>query len=308
MSRMYRIATRQSKLAQAQANLVGKALVKADPGSRYELLFVTTTGDTFMGDLSKVGGKGAFVKEIEDALLRNEADIAVHSMKDVPHTLPEGLMVAACLPRDDIRDAVLCRDGGSLVALKNGAKIGTSAIRRAMQLRATFPHLNIVPLRGNVDTRIEKLDKGEVDAILLAKCGLDRLGLEGRISEVLEPDMMCPAGGQGAIGVECRESDADLRAVLAKINHADTFACVAAEREMLRVLGGNCHTPVAGFCQVTKNNNLRLIAMVGSPDGKTVLRTRHKMAYDRWQELGRAAAEDLLSQGAEEIIHATAGV
>lgn len=308
MSRTYRIATRQSRLAQAQANLVGKALIKADIGSQYELVFITTTGDTFMGDLSKVGGKGAFVKEIEEALLNGEADIAVHSMKDVPHTLPEGLLIAACLPRDDIRDAVLCRNGDSLVSLKPGAKIGTSAIRRAMQLRGNFPHLEIVPLRGNVDTRIEKLDKGEVDAILLAKCGLDRLNLQNRISEVLEPDMMCPAGGQGAIGIECRENDADLRKILATINDADTFACVRAEREMLRVLGGNCHTPVAGFCQVTKNNNLRLIAMVGSPDGKKVMRTRQKMGYDQWKELGEACAQDLLDQGAEEIIHATASV
>jgi hydroxymethylbilane synthase len=305
MSTPIRIATRGSRLALVQARLAGDALQK-HTGRPYALVTVKTTGDKFMGDLSTVGGKGVFVKEIEEALLAGEADIAVHSMKDMPGAdeQPKGLTVAAMLPREDIRDVCVCREGESFVALKPGAKIGTSSLRRATQLRNTFPYLEVVPIRGNVDSRLDKLKNREVDALILAKAGLDRLGLTHRISEVFEPDMMCPAVGQGAIGVQCREDDADMLQALAAINDADTFTCVNAERAMLHVLGGNCHTPIAGFCQVTKGGSLRLIALVASLDGKQVVRTRQKMPYADPQAIGRAAGDDLIAQGADRIIAA----
>lgn len=299
-----RIATRASALAQVQARRVGDALAEKNPGLTYDLHFVTTTGDKFMGDLSKVGGKGAFVKEIEDALLKQEADIAVHSMKDVPGELPAGLHIPAMLARNDLRDVIVCRTGETFLQLPHGARIGTSSLRRAAQLRSAFPYLTVVPLRGNVDSRLKKLDAREVDALVLAKAGLELLGAHARISDVLEPDMMCPAVGQGAIGVECRQNDAATNALLATISDADTVTCVNAERELLRTLGGSCHTPIAGFCQVTKGGNLRLIALVASLDGRTVLRARHKMTRDEAVVLGRAAGDDLLAQGAADIIRA----
>lgn len=300
-----RIATRGSRLALVQARLAGDALQK-QTGRPYALVTVKTTGDKFMGDLSKVGGKGVFVKEIEEALQAGEADIAVHSMKDVPgaEEQPEGLVIAAILPREDIRDVCVCREGESFVALKPGAKVGTSSLRRATQLKATFPYLDIVPMRGNVDTRLEKLKNKEVDVLILAKAGLERLNLTNRISEVFEPDMMCPAVGQGAIGIQCRKDDTDMLKALAAINDRDTFICVSAERAMLEVLNGNCHTPIAGYCQVTKGGNLRLIAMVASMDGKEIIRTRQKMPYNDPAALGVAAGKDLQAQGADRIIAA----
>jgi len=300
-----RIATRGSRLALVQARMAGDALQK-QTGRPYELISVKTTGDKFMGDLSTVGGKGVFVKEVEDAVMDGEADIAVHSMKDVPgpHEQPAGLVIPAMLPREDIRDVCVCREGESFVALKKGSKIGTSSLRRATQLRATFPDLEVVPIRGNVDSRLEKLKNKEVDALMLAKAGLDRLNLTGRISEVFEPDMMCPAVGQGAIGVQCREDDADMIEMLKSINHTDTFTCVTAERAMLEVLAGNCHTPIAGYCEVTKGGSLRLIALVTSLDGREVVRTRQKMPYDNPITIGQTAGQDLQKQGADRIIAA----
>lgn len=230
--------------------------------------------------------------------------MAMHSLKDVPGDvdLPDGLTLGAVLQREDLRDAAVCRDGESFVALKPGSKIGTSSVRRAAQLKANFPQFEVVPLRGNADTRVGKVDSGEVDAAILALSGLRRIGLEGRVCEVFEPDVMMPALGQGVVCVEANAKDAELMALLAKINHTDTFACISAERALLKVLQGSCHTPIAGYCEVTGNRNLRLIAMVSSLDGNEVLRARAKMAYADPIALGEAVAADLLKQGAARLL------
>ncbi|MFZ2586744.1 MAG: hydroxymethylbilane synthase [Alphaproteobacteria bacterium] len=310
MGRTFRIASRRSKMALAQTNRIIAELKKVAPEHEYVIHEVVTDGDyeKFKGDLKTVGGKGAFVKALEVDLLNGKADMAMHSMKDVPGDipLPEGLCIPAMLARDDLRDAVICRAGETFVGLKAGARIGTSSVRRGAQLKMAFPHLTIVPLRGNADTRVAKVDAGDVDAAILAVAGLKRIGLEHRISEVFEPDMMLPCVGQGVVGVECRENDADVRTLLGKINHVDTFTCITAERAMLRVLQGNCHTPIGGYCEITANRNLRLIGMVCSLDGKDVLRGRNKMPFDKPDDVGKAVAEELLAQGAKRLLEACA--
>ncbi len=307
MTRPLKIASRRSKMALVQTNLIIQKLKEIEPGLQCEIVEIVADGDyeKFKGAIKDLGGKGAFIKSLEVAILKGDADMAMHSMKDVPtdEDLPKGLKIAAVLKRSDIRDAAVCRQGEEFVALKEGAKVGTSSVRRASQLKAHFPHLEIVPLRGNADTRIQKVDDEEVDAAILARCGLQRIDAAHRISEVFEPDIMCPSAAQGIVGVECRTDDKELLALLAKMNHTDTFTCLMAEREMLKMLGGNCHTPVGGFCEITANRNLRLIAMVATPDGKTVLRGRAKMPFDQPLELGRAVAKQLLDQGAADIIN-----
>lgn len=308
MPRTFRIATRRSKMALVQTNRIITLLKAVAPQHEYVVHEVVSDGcyERFKGDLQQIGGKGAFVKALEVELLEGRADMAMHSLKDVPGDvdLPEGLEIICTLQRDDLRDAVVCREGESLVGLKSGAKVGTSSVRRAAQLRMNFPHLEIVPLRGNADTRVGKVDSGEVDAAVLAASGLKRIGLDPRICEVFEPDVMLPAIGQGVVCVESRSDDAEAKALLAKISHADTFACITAERAMLKVLQGGCHTPIAGYCEVTANRNLRLIAMVSSPDGKNVLRARAKMPYEQACALGEAVAKDLLDQGAASLLAA----
>lgn len=306
MSRTFRIASRRSKMALVQTNRIITLLKAVAPQHEYVIHEVVSDGcyERFKGDLQQIGGKGAFVKALEVELLEGRADMAMHSLKDVPGDvdLPDGLEIPCTLQRDDLRDAVVCRAGESLVGLKPGAKVGTSSVRRAAQLRMNFPHLEIVPLRGNADTRVGKVDSGEVDAAILAASGLRRIGLEGRICEVFEPDVMLPAIGQGVVCVECRSDDAEVKELLAKISHPDTFACTTAERALLKVLQGSCHTPIAGYCEVTVNRNLRLIAMVSSLDGKTVLRAREKMPYDQARQLGEAVAASLLEQGASALL------
>lgn len=310
MSRTFRIASRRSKMALAQTNRIIADLKKVAPEHEYVIHEVVADGDyeKYKGDLKAIGGKGAFVKALEVDLLNGKADMAMHSMKDVPGDvdLPDGLVIPAMLARDDLRDAVICRVGQTFVGLKAGAKIGTSSVRRGAQLKMAFPHLDIVPLRGNADTRVAKLDAGEIDAVILAVAGLKRIGLEHRISEVFEPDMMLPCVGQGVVGVECKADDAEVMELLAKINHVDTFTCITAERAMLKVLMGNCHTPIGGYCEITANRNLRLIAMVSSLDGVEVMRGRNKMPFDKPNELGRAVAEELLAQGAKRLLDACA--
>jgi len=260
--------------------------------------------ERFKGNLQQVGGKGAFVKALEVAIMDGEADMAMHSLKDVPGDvdLPHGLAIPCTLAREDLRDAAVCRPGESFVALKPGARVGTSSVRRAAQLHINFPHLEIVPLRGNADTRVAKVDAGEVDAAVLAVAGLRRIGLEGRISEVFEPDVMLPAIGQGVVCVETRADDPLAMDLLRRISHADTFACVTAERALLKRLQGDCHTPIAGYCEVTANRNLRLIAMVSGIDGKEVLRARAKMPYADATALGEAVADELLRAGAGRLL------
>ncbi len=306
MPRTFRIATRKSKMAMAQTNRIIGLLKAVAPEHDVVAHEVVSDGcyERFKGDLQTIGGKGAFVKALEQALLAGDADMAMHSLKDVPGDvpLPDGLCLPCVLARDDLRDAAVCREGESLVALKPGAKIGTSSVRRAAQLKMNFPHLEIVPLRGNADTRVGKVDNGEVDAAILALAGLRRIGLEHRVCDVFEPDVMLPAIGQGVVCVEARQDDPELLALLAKINHAETMACITAERAMLMTLQGNCHTPIAGYCEVTANRNLRLIAMVASLDGTHVLRARDKYPFEDAQALGEAVAADLLAQGAARLL------
>jgi hydroxymethylbilane synthase len=306
MARTFKIATRNSKMAMVQTNRIIGLLKAVAPQHEFVAHEVVSDGcyERFSGDLQTIGGKGAFVKALEHALLNGDADMAMHSLKDVPGDvdLPEGLTIACTLQRDDLRDAAVCRPGDSLVALKPGAKIGTSSVRRASQLRMNFPHLDIVPLRGNADTRVGKVDAGEVDAAILALSGLRRIGLEHRVCDVFEPDVMLPAIGQGVVCVESKADDTEALEILAKINHADTFTCITAERTLLMKLQGHCHTPIAGYCEVTASRNLRLIAMVSSLDGQTVLRARAKMPYADAVKLGETVAEDLLSQGAARIL------
>lgn len=302
MTRLLRIGTRKSKLAIVQTEEVIAELKNSNPEINCEIVHITTTGDKFLGDLTKVGGKGVFVKEIEDALLNKEIDIAVHSMKDVPYNMTEGLVISSMLKRADIRDVALCKSTKSFIDLKEGEKVGTSSLRRASQIKASFPYLDVVPIRGNIHTRIQKMEDGEVDALLLAKAGIDRMAMQDKIKLVFEPDMLCPAIGQGAIGIQCREDDELVREDLAKINHKDTFTCVSVERIVIRTLQGSCQTPIGGFCEVTKGGNLRMIALVATPDGSKVVRSRHKLPYEDAEVLGEVVAKDLINQGALEML------
>ncbi|MEC9291978.1 MAG: hydroxymethylbilane synthase [Pseudomonadota bacterium] len=298
-----KLGTRRSKLALVQANLVKKHIEDACHDIQVEIVEFVTTGDRSQawGNRAKLSGKGDFTKEIEDALLDKSIDLAAHSMKDVPVHLPEGLEIKAVLPRHDPRD-VYISNKYDFEKLPAKAAVGTGAIRRVSQLKNMFPDLNIQPIRGNVETRIQKMKDGEFDAIILAKAGLDLLGLQKEIHTVFEPDLMLPALAQGIVGVECRSDDDVALEALSAINHAETWACVTAERSLLEKLGGDCKTPVAGYCQATAGGNLRLIAMVSSMDGQTVFRAREKMPVEDPYTLGQHVADVLIEQGADKVI------
>lgn len=307
MTHTIRIATRKSRMAQTQSNRVGQALVAAFPDYNYELVLITSTGDksqAWHGDLSQDGGKGAFTKEIEDALLVGEADVAVHSMKDVPTDVEHpALIFPAMMPCGDRRDVAVCRVGQVFEALKSGSKVGTSSVRRRAQLRKLFPYLEVLHFRGNVDSRIEKLDNGEVDALLLSKAGMEMLSLQDRITTVFEPDLMMPCAQQGVIGAQCRADDKEIIAMLEAISHPNTMVCITAERAMLRTLRGNCFSPIGGYCEHTKGGNLRMLAMVSSLDGNQIIRSNMKLEGQDPVALGELVAQDLLNQGATDLIH-----
>ena len=269
-----RIATRGSPMALHQAGLVRDRLAAVHPGLAAELITIRTTGDRVQTRLlSEIGGKGLFTKEIEEALLDGRADLAVHSLKDMETVLPPGLIITAVLPRDDPRDALVGRDGVTLARLPPGARIGTASLRRRAQLLRLRPDLGVAPIRGNVDTRLAKLAAGEIDALVVALCGLERLGKATVASEILPPDVMLPAVGQGALAVECRVADAPLRRLLAPLNDARSAACVAAERAMLAALDGSCRTPIAGLA-TTAGDRLTLGALLLTPDGAAERRGR----------------------------------
>ena len=263
-----RIGTRASKLALAQAEMVRAALAAQAPELTFEIVVMTTAGDRELHKtLADWGFKGLFTKELEDALLAGTIDFAVHSMKDMPSELPRGLSLAALLPRADVRDAWVSPRYATLAELPPGGVVGTSSARRAAQLLYRRPDLRLVPLRGNVQTRLRKLAEGEADATFLAVAGLERLGLQAHIREALAPEIMLPAAAQGAVGVECRSDNAALRDLLATINHADTALCVAAERAMLLTLDGSCRTPIAGLA-VREGSEIFLCGEVLSLDGQ----------------------------------------
>ncbi|WP_018953406.1 hydroxymethylbilane synthase [Thioalkalivibrio sulfidiphilus] len=298
-----RIATRKSPLAVWQAEHVA-ALVKAHhPGVRVELVGMTTQGDRILDTpLAKVGGKGLFVKELENGLLEGRADIAVHSMKDVPMELPDGLCLPVILDREDPRDAFVSNTYQSLDELPRDARVGTSSLRRQCQLRHDHPHFQILDLRGNVNTRLAKLDAGEFDAIILAAAGLKRLGFEARIASEITPEQSLPAIGQGAIGIECRENDPDVMALIGNLDDPDTHVRVAAERAMNARLNGGCQVPIAGYAELTDADTLRLRGLVGEPDGSLILRAELSGPRAEAEALGRAVADLLLHEGAGPIL------
>jgi len=302
MTEIVRIATRKSPLALWQAEHVASALQAAHPGLRVELIGMTTQGDKILDTpLAKIGGKGLFVKELEQGMLEGRADIAVHSMKDVPVELPPGLHIAAILQREDPRDAFVSNTIEGLEALPPAARVGTSSLRRQCQLRAIRPDLEIIPLRGNVNTRLAKLDAGDYDAIILASAGLKRLGFGDRIRAFIDVDASLPAIGQGAVGIECRRDDTRLHELLQPLHHAATACCVEAERAMNHRLEGGCQVPIGGHA-VLAGNELWLRGLVGSVDGGEIIRDQVRGPADAAESLGLQLADSLLAHGAARIL------
>ena len=300
-----RIATRESPLALWQAEHVKARLEAAHAGLVVTLVPMTTTGDQLLqGPLSQSGGKGLFVKELEAALLESRADLAVHSMKDVPAQQPPGLMLAAYLEGEDPRDAFVSNHHATLLSLPQGARLGTASLRRQVQAKRLRPDLHIEVLRGNVGTRLRKLDEGRHDAILLACAGLMRLGLDARIREPLDPETFVPAIGQGIVGIECRSDDTRTQALLAPLHDAVSGTRLAAERNFNARLGGACQAPIAGHATRTADGQLRLVGLVGTPDGVTVLRDEITGAASEASALGIALADRLLAAGARELLAA----
>lgn len=300
--RTIRIATRQSPLAIWQAEHVAERLRQAFPHLKTELVKMVTRGDKILdAPLAKIGGKGLFVKELEQGMLEGTADIAVHSMKDVPVEFPEGLHLAAVLEREDPSDAFVSNHYRSLADLPSNARIGTSSLRRQCQIKEKMPNAEILSLRGNVNTRLAKLDAGEYDAIILASAGLKRLGLTDRITARMETTESLPAMGQGAIGIECRIDDAEIHLYLAALHDEATSIRVSAERAMNARLNGGCQVPIAGFAEID-GERLSMRALVGSPDGSQMYRAAAESHVDDAEQLGVRIAEDLLSQGADKIL------
>jgi len=303
---MIRIATRRSPLARWQANHVAALLRAREPGLEVRLHEVVTKGDKILEvPLAKVGGKGLFVKEIEDALLAGDAEIAVHSMKDLPALLAEGLAVGAVPEREDPRDA-LCSHGATLDRLKKGARVGTSSLRRAAQIKALRPDLHLETIRGNVETRLRKIDQG-LDAVVLAYAGLRRLGLAERATQIFEPGEMLPAVAQGALAIEARASDAATMGRLAPLEHAVTRQRVEAERGLLRRLEGGCQVPIAAHA-VVEGGRIALSALVASLDGKRLVRGERNGPAAEAAAIGEALGEELLGKGAAEILRECVGL
>lgn len=299
---MLKLGTRGSPLALCQAGLVSEGLSRRWPDLKVVIIPIKTSGDKFLDVvLSQVGGKGLFVKEIEEALLDSRIDLAVHSMKDLPAELAPGLRVGAVTQREDPLDALVARNGLRFMELPRGAKIGTSSLRRQVQLLHRRPDLQIVPLRGNVQTRLNKLESLDLEAVVLAAAGLIRLGLQDRITECLPPDLCLPAIGQGALAIEIREDDQRVAELIETLNHRETRQTTMAERAFLRRLGGSCVTPIAAFGQI-EGEALVLTGMVASLDGKRMVRQAIRGEASAPEQVGQALAEALLAAGAEEIL------
>jgi len=301
-----RIATRKSALALWQAEYVKAQLEHFHADIIVELVPMTTKGDIILDTpLAKVGGKGLFVKELEVAMLEDRADIAVHSMKDVPVEFPQGLGLEVICPREDPRDAFVSNTVSNLSELPKGAIVGTSSLRRQCQIKALRPDLDIRDLRGNVNTRLRKLDDGEYDAIILAAAGLIRLEMPERIREYIAPEVMLPANGQGAVGIECRSEDQKIKALLAPLACKETRIRVLAERAMNRALEGGCQVPIGSYAIIEKNNGneeIYLRGLVGATDGSEILRSEIRGSLTQAKDLGEQLAQNLLSQGADNIL------
>ncbi|WP_239373926.1 hydroxymethylbilane synthase [Snodgrassella gandavensis] len=298
------IASRESALAMWQARYVQQCLQTVYPDLSVDIRGMTTRGDQILHQsLSKIGGKGLFIKELELALQQETADIAVHSLKDVPMQLPEGFVLAAITKRTNPLDAFVSHQYASLADLPAAAIVGTSSLRREAQIRLRYPHLQVKPLRGNVQTRLDKLDRQEYAAIILAAAGLKRLGLDERIRNILPADLLLPAVGQGALAIEVAAHRQDLLTLLQALHHPVTAACVTAERSMAKVLGGSCQVPLAAYC-TEKFGMLELRGLVASVDGKTVLRASAQASMEEAELLGLKVAQQLAQQGAQQLINA----
>ena len=304
--RTLKIATRESPLALWQAEHVRAELLAFHPSLEVELLGMTTRADQWLQTpLAKIGGKGLFVKELEEAMLRGEADLAVHSMKDVPMELPPGLMLHTICQREDPRDAFVSNKYPTLESLPEGAVLGTSSLRRQCQILQRRPDLRVKSLRGNVNTRLRKLDEAEFDAIILASAGLVRLGFRERIAQPIALETCMPAGGQGAVGIEIRSDDSELMELLQPLAHRETDTCVRAERAMNYKLNGSCQVPIAAHAKLLTQNGLqrlRLEGLVGDASGKTIVRAAAESSMNESEQLGIEVAEQLLAQGAGEIL------
>lgn len=296
------IASRESLLAMWQAKFIQKRLGELYPQTEVSILGMTTRGDQILDQsLAKIGGKGLFIKELEQALEDGRADIAVHSMKDMPMNVPEGFKLAAITEREDPRDAFVSIHYSGLDALPEGSVVGTSSLRRESQLRSQFPHLEVHPLRGNVQTRLRKLDEGQYAAIILAAAGLKRLGLSNRITALLSPEQSLPAVGQGALGIECRADRTDLVALMQPLHHQETAYCVEAERALSRVLGGSCQVPLGAFAEIN-NGTLQLRGFVAQPDGKRIVSDALNGKPETGITMGQQLAQKLINKGAGEIL------
>ena len=304
-SRPLRIGTRGSPMALRQAAIVRDRLVAAHPelaaAGAVEIVTIRTTGDRVQDRLlAEIGGKGLFAKEIEEALLAGHVDLAVHSLKDLETWLPDGLVIACVPPRDDPRDAFISASGASLASLPHGAKIGTASLRRQAQLRRHRPDLLVVPIRGNVNTRLRKMEAGEVDALVLALCGLVRLDLSGRATEILPREVMLPAVGQGALAIECRTADQMVRQLVEPLHDPISAACVAAERAMLAALDGSCRTPIAGFAEIDADR-LKMEGLLLNEHGSREIRGRFEGGIDDAAVLGAELGKDLKSRAGPDF-------
>lgn len=296
------IATRESPLAIKQSEMIKAALQKEHPHLSVDLLGMTTTGDRRLDiTLEKIGGKGLFVKELEEALYANRADIAVHSMKDLPMELPPGLILPVIGHREDPRDAFVSNEYSSLMQLPRGAAVGTSSLRRQVQIRALRPDIVLHDLRGNVNTRLAKLDNGNFAAIILAAAGLIRIGLRSRIRNYLSTEECLPAAGQGALGIECREDDHATIAAITQLNDKDSADCVIAERALCRKLNGGCSIPIGSFAQLHRDK-ITLHGMVANRDGSKIVRANYSADRKHADEIGKQVAEELLQKGADKLL------
>jgi hydroxymethylbilane synthase len=298
----FKIGTRGSKLALTQTNFVAQNLKKLIPDASVEICIIKTSGD-IMEDISllKMGGKGVFVKEIEDALLSGAIDLAVHSMKDVPTEVPAGLEFVAILQREDVRDILASKDNRKIEQMPRGARIGTGSLRRASQLLAVLPDVVIIPLRGNLDTRLKKIETEKLAGVIVAAAGMKRMGLADRITQFLPVEIMLPAVGQGALGLELRTGDDELKKNLAKINHAPTYTEITAERSFLRHLGGGCRLPIAALGKL-EGDKLSLEGLVADPQGSSIIRDKVQGSVFEAEELGKRLAKIILEKGGKKIL------
>ena len=300
--RTIKIGSRTSELALTQANIVIDMLKESFPEYKYEIIKIKTKGDMILNKtLSKIGGKGLFVKEIQTALLTKEIDIAVHSMKDMPAQAPDDLILGAITKREDPRDVIVLKKGNSLDDLPKGALVGSSSHRRKSQLLNIRPDLKMVDIRGNVATRLSKMDTEGLDAVILAAAGLNRLGYDNKNFYYLDTDNYTPAVGQGALGCEIREDDLEIVEMAEKINHEETYNCVMAERIYLKILEGGCHAPIGAYAKKT-NDEIEITGMVGSKDGKTILRHTTTGEFKDYLDVGKKLANEMIKLGAKEFL------